>query len=167
MTQHQPRLRPSRSHALDIQCGTGDLGFYSKGFHSTDEFTRALRDEWDRWIPPQSVERQWWRCVPNPDQDEGGSLFYPAKPHSPGAFPVTFTYHTRPRCSFCPACRDAHKRRSAEAWKVRNRKMMIGLWRRAKAGELIRLDLQERGGHIEYVHFPYRDLDEQRRRQAA
>lgn len=28
-------------------------------------------------------------------------------------------------------------------------------------------DRTERGGHIEYVHFPYRDLDEQRRRQAA
>lgn len=149
--------------------GLDATGFFVRGHVDRGEVHRAIREQMDVFAPAQGIEQGWWRCVPNWDREEGGYLYHPAQPHTCGAFAVTFTHHGGPSCTWCAACTGKVERRIAERERVRNRKMLLGIWRRAEAGQLIRLDWQWEvdGEHIIYSYFPYRDQDEQARRQVA
>lgn len=109
MVQHELEI-----HAL-YEFEGGPVGWYSKGHHPESEFRQAilktvLRDTISdapfslvacafRDIGPcedRPVEHKWWRVVPVRDYENGGvygsGMFYDAKPHTHGAFPVTVVY---------------------------------------------------------------------------
>ena len=75
------------------------LGFYAKGHHETAPFTKAMirfarREGYPcvlGGLKAKDVVRIWWRWVPF--RDDGyflGMGQYEAKPHSRGAFKVTW-----------------------------------------------------------------------------
>jgi hypothetical protein len=161
--------RPADHDQIDIQpMGWEATGYMARGHWRADDFHRAVRAYDGQWTPPQGIQHAWWRCVPNSDHDEGGYFYHPARPGSRGAFAVTFTHHAGPSCIWCPACKGKAERRWAPREAVRNRKALLALWREAEAGNLVRVEIEPQAdGGFAYVRYPYRDIDEQRRREAA
>ncbi len=169
MTRKRIHFQSVDDPALIEIHGLGDeKGFMAKGHYNADDFHHAVRAYRDVWIPPQGVVHTWWRCVPSSDPSERGYMYYhPAKAGSRRAFAVTFTYHEDPSCIFCAACKGKGERRIHESEHLRNRKMLKDLWIQAAAGDLVRLEIQEsEDGSFQYLRYPYRDVDEQRRREA-
>lgn len=67
-----------------------DIGSYALRGHVDDaEFRRVLEHSYEIAVPGDDIERIWWRCVPCVS-DQFAYLYYPAEPHSRGAFPVTY-----------------------------------------------------------------------------
>lgn len=154
---------------VGIEIQSLEEGFMARGHHGADEFHLAVREYSDQWIPPQGVVHEWWRCIPANDDPDYSVRYIPARAGSRGAFAVTYTHHDGPRCVWCKAC--VHKRRTQwrEMQSVRDRKHLLRIWREASAGKFFDLDWSptDDGEHIEYAYYPYRDIDEQRRREEA
>lgn len=77
-------------HPLEIRFSYGDdVTYWSKGHHDFALFSEAVmaQDDVRKMSEPKHA---WWRFVPAPEGDDHSSYMHPAKPHSRGAFPVTY-----------------------------------------------------------------------------
>jgi hypothetical protein len=80
-----------KNYSMNVTIGFGDDGLFawSRGHHPLDSFGVEVAKELDiqSLAKPGPPRHEWWRVVPDGD---GGGLFLEAKPHSRGAFPVTY-----------------------------------------------------------------------------
>jgi len=82
-----------KQYPIEIE-STGDDGWFSKGHHDPAQFCADAERYWGYRFHPQDVTHEWWRCVPD-STGEYTYLYWPAKPHSRGAFPVTVCLRER------------------------------------------------------------------------